>query len=210
MVVQKKIRSAAMGVGVTAGVLLGVAIIFKKFNLGGQVLDSLKGFGVTAGKGVLAPITGLVEGVQVGGADLQEQVTGNRNAIGNWWNGVIDEWNNIGSGGSIIPEVEGSLFDWKGILGDIDKQQARPTTTRTRKENQTSLSLSNVFSDKSIQDRLTRAIQANTGGRTTSRGTSRDTSKGGYGGYGSAEKQEIELRKAIEESKKEYAEYFSS
>jgi len=207
MVVQKKIRSTAIGVGVTAGVLLGAAIIFKKFNVGSQILDSLKGFGVTAGKGVLAPIEGLVEGVQVGGADLQEQVTGNRDAIGDWWNGVND-WIS-GSSGGIIPEAAGDSFDWKNILGDIDKVQARPTSARSRTENQTSLSLSNIFSDKSIQDRLTGAIQANTGGRTNSRGTSRDTSKSGYGGYGSADKQETELRKAIEESKKKYSQYFS-
>jgi len=204
--VQKRIRRTAIGVGVTAGILLGTAIIFKKFNIGGQVLDSLRGFGVTAGKGVLAPITGLVEGVQVGGADLQEQVTGNRDAIGNWWESVIDWGSNLSSGGgSIIPSAFG---DMTNVLNELDRQQARPTSTGQKTD--ISLSLSKIFSDSAISNRLEQIELGNSAtGRKNSRGTSRDTSKGGYGGYGSAEKQEIEFRKAIEESKKKYGKYFS-
>lgn len=205
--VQKRIRRTAIGVGVTAGILLGTAIIFKKFNIGNQVIAALGGFGKTAGMSITEPIRGLIEGVQTGGADIQEQVTGNRNAIGNWWESVIDWGSNLSSGGgSIIPTAFG---DMTNVLNELDRQQARPTSTGQKTD--ISLSLSKIFSDSAISNRLEQTVLANSAaGRTNSRGTSRDTSKGGFGGYGSAAAQEIALRKAIEESKAKNSKYFSS
>jgi len=205
--VQKRIRRAAIGVGVTAGVLLGTAIIFKKFNIGNQIISALGGFGKTAGMSITEPIRGLIEGVQVGGADIQEQVTGNRNAIGDWFSGVSNLFSSeSGGGGSIIPQAFGDMTD---VLKELDRQQARPITTA--KQTDISLSLSKIFSDSAISNRLEQTVLANSAaGRTNSRGTTRDTSRGGFGGYGSAESQETELRKAIEESKAKYSQYFSS
>lgn len=207
--VQKRIRRAAIGVGVTAGVLLGTAIIFKKFNIGDQIISALGGFGKTAGMSITEPIRGLIEGVQVGGADIQEQVTGNRNAIGNWWDGVSSLFSNATSGGgSIITEAFGDMTD---VLNELDRQQARPTSTA--KQTDISLSLSKIFSDSAISNRLEQTVLANSAaGRTNSRGTSRDTSAGGFGGFGSAAAQESALRQEIDKVKSNplYAKYFSS
>ena len=204
--VQKRIRRAAIGVGVTAGVLLGTAIIFKKFNIGDQIISALGGFGKTAGMSITEPIRGLIEGVQVGGADIQEQVTGNRNAIGDWFSGVSNLFSSESGGGSIIPQAFGDMTD---VLNELDRQQARPTSTA--KQTDISLSLSKIFSDSAISNRLEQTVLANSAaGRTNSRGTSRDTSQGGFGGFGSAASQESALRQAIEESKAKYSQYFSS
>jgi len=95
------------------------------------------------------------------------------------------------------------------VLNELDRQQARPTSTGQKTD--ISLSLSKIFSDSAISNRLEQTVLANSAaGRTNSRGTSRDTSKGGYGGFGSPEAQESALRQAIEESKAEYSKYFSS
>jgi len=201
--VQKRIRRAAIGVGVTAGVLLGTAIIFKKFNIGDQIISALGGFGKTAGMSITEPIRGLIEGVQIGGADIQEQVTGNRDAIGDWFSGVLSSFS---GGGSVIPQAYGDMTD---VLNELDRQQARPTSTA--KQTDISLSLSKIFSDSAISNRLENTVLANSAaGRTNSRGTTRDTSAGGFGGFGSAEAQETALRKTIEESKAKYPQYFSS
>jgi len=201
--VQKRIRRTAIGVGVTAGVLLGTAIIFKKFNIGNQIISALGGFGKTAGMSITEPIRGLIEGVQIGGADIQEQVTGNRDAIGDWFSGVLSSFS---GGGSVIPQAYGDMTD---VLNELDRQQARPTSTA--KQTDISLSLSKIFSDSAISNRLEQTVLANSAaGRTNSRGTTRDTSAGGFGGFGSAEAQETALRKTIEESKAKYPQYFSS
>jgi hypothetical protein len=201
--VQKRIRRTAIGVGVTAGVLLGTAIIFKKFNIGNQIISALGGFGKTAGMSITEPIRGLIEGVQIGGADIQEQVTGNRDAIGDWFSGVLSSFS---GGGSVIPQAYGDMTD---VLNELDRQQARPTSTA--KQTDISLSLSKIFSDSAISNRLENTVLANSAaGRTNSRGTTRDTSAGGFGGFGSAEAQETALRKTIEESKAKYPQYFSS
>lgn len=209
--VQKRIRKATIGVGITAGVILGTAIIFKKFNIGSQIIDSLRGFGKTAGLAVTTPISGLIQGVSEGagevaqsagtaGADFQETITGNRNAIGDWWASVT-------SGGGSIPTAE--AFGIDSILKDLDSMQARPTSRNTQSD--ISLSLSSIFSNESITSRLEKTFLANTDqGYTNQRGTSRDKSKGGFGGFGSAESQEIALRKAIDETKAKYPQYFSS
>ena len=204
--VQKRIRRTAIGVGVTAGVILGTAIIFKKFNLGNQIVSALGGFGRTAGLSITEPIRGLIEGVQVGGADIQQQVTGNRDAIGDWWSGVVSSFS--GGGGSIITEAYG---DMSSVLTELDRLQARPTSTA--KQTDISTSLSKIFSDSAISNRLENTVLANSAaGRTNSRGTSRDTSAGGFGGYGSAAAQESALRQEIDKVKSNplYAKYFSS
>ena len=203
--VQKRIRRTAIGVGVTAGVILGTAIIFKKFNIGDQIISALGGFGKAAGMSITEPIRGLIEGVQVGGADIQQQVTGNRDAIGDWFSGVLSSFS---GGGNLIPEAYG---DMNSVLTQLDRMQARPTSTA--KQTDISSSLSKIFSDSAISNRLENTVLANTAaGRTNSRGTTRDTSAGGFGGYGSAAAQETALRQEIDKVKSNplYAKYFSS
>lgn len=70
--VQKRVRRAAVGVGITVGVLAGLTLLFRYTNAGKYVTDSLRGFGQNVGLGVVAPFTGIVEGVTVGAGALGE------------------------------------------------------------------------------------------------------------------------------------------
>lgn len=212
--IQKKIRSTAIGIGITGGVILGMAYILKRTNAGENIIKSLQGLGQTVGLGITKPFTGILEGITQGGgelqnqamttgADFQEAITGNRNAISDFFSGGSG-----GSGGSsVIPQAFGNTID--EFLGSLDKIQARPTNigNRANRPNvrETSLNLSNIFSDSAVASRLNKTIVGSEQGRYRDNSTGK---RSDFGGYGTASNQEIALRKAIEESKLKYPEWF--
>lgn len=61
-----------MGVGITIGVLLLAVFVAKRFNLGGQIVQGLGGFGQAAGLAITAPFQGLLQGVTAGAGGLGE------------------------------------------------------------------------------------------------------------------------------------------
>jgi len=91
------------------------------------------------------------------------------------------------------------------LIYDIDNTAPRPTADPGIVKDTNALNLKNTFSDQGIANRLTSTIQ-NTIQNSYSR-----TSTGEkllFGGFGGAVSQEAELRKAIEESKARYGEWF--
>lgn len=97
--VSKRIRRTAIGVGTTAVILGGLIVLSRRTDAGGFLTEGLRGFGNTVGQALTQPFVGLIQGVTEGGrdiaesagiagADVQEQFTGNRNAI-------IDALNNL-------------------------------------------------------------------------------------------------------------------
>ena len=84
------------------------------------------------------------------------------------------------------------------LIYDIDLVAPRPEADSGTVNETNALNLQNTFSDQAIAERLTNTI------RNTIEGNYSDP----FGGYGSAVNQEVELRRAIEESKARYGEWF--
>lgn len=95
----KRTRNAAVKLLVAGGVIVGVIFVADKTNLGTRIINGAKGLGETIGKTVTGLPAGIISGGAQGagelgntaataGADFQEFVTGNRNAIGDFFAGL--------------------------------------------------------------------------------------------------------------------------
>ena len=124
---------------------------------------------------------GLVEEIFKLGAEAQRAVTG-----GLTWReqAVLDERTNVEALTSLIHDIDAVAPRPKADSGTVNETGA--------------LNIANTFGDQAIADRLTKTIQSTIQGNYSSP----------FGGYGSAVNQEAELRKAIEESKSRYGEWF--
>ena len=138
--VSKRIKRTAIGIGITGGVVVGLAILFSKTDLGTRIQTALRGFGQQVGLGITNPFTGLLEGVRAGGAelaqeagaagaDIQETFTGNRNAISDFFANLFPS----------VPEAEGALppgepkresdsFSFSGLLNTIQPKRQEVVT----------------------------------------------------------------------------------
>lgn len=220
--VNKFIRNKAIGIGVTAGVIMFVAYALKKSNAGDSIMKSLSGLGQNVGEGITKPFTGILEGLSIGGdqlnkqaaktgADFQEAITGNRNAIKDFFENndlskdtndsgqTYDEWQSE-SKDNLLPSAFGSEFDFTKIFEDIDRISARPTNIGTNRNpgvpqaNRKAANVSSFFSDKAITNRYANA--------TSQKNVN-------FGGYGNFAKQETALRDTIRENQRKYPEWFS-
>ena len=66
----KRVRGLVFSTGVTIGLLALAAIAAQRTNVGQTIQEALRGFGLNVGRGITAPFTGLVEGVNIGGQEL--------------------------------------------------------------------------------------------------------------------------------------------
>lgn len=66
----KKVRGIAISAGTTIAFLALLAFAAQRTNIGDTLQQALRGFGSNVGRGITAPFTGLVEGVNIGGQDL--------------------------------------------------------------------------------------------------------------------------------------------
>ena len=101
--VSKFLRGKSTEIVVTGLIIAGLVFAATKLNLGKQIKEGAFGFGSSAGDVLTSPLTGLVSSLTQGlndlqstipnflettgsiGADFQEFVTGNRNAIGTFF-----------------------------------------------------------------------------------------------------------------------------
>jgi len=186
-------------VAIVAGLIIGAALLSKKFDVGNTITDSLRGFGSGVGQSITAPFQGIVEGLTAGGEGLGNSALdlseGLQKSISSTLGGGFNVFSNFGQGsggGSVTPAFVPSRNTGSNVL-DIGK----------------------FFSTDAIENRINNAIGANTpqGIRTTGTsgitGTLRDLSPGGFGGFGSAVNQETALQKAIAESREANPQFFT-
>lgn len=224
--ISRKVRGYAFGIGITVVIIGGLAYLLAKTDAGGIIIKSLKGFGDNVGQSIVAPFTGLVSGVTTGakeltqvsatqGADFQEFVTGNRNAIKDFFDSFGKTPNAYG---------EQTSPDTAQTTGDTSVRT--PSNTRPSTSVKTVLNLDKVFSDKQTTKRVEQTIRASSEGNNTryvtvNQGvleaaqkaagiTDRFVGSSAYGGYGTARTQEEALRKAILETQQKYPQYFST
>lgn len=105
--VSKFLRSRGTGLLVTGAVLAGIVFLADRFNLGTQIAFGARSVGQSAGDVITQPIAGLTETLTGGindirlqaqglfeqlaaaGADVQEGFTGDRDAIGNFFDNIF-------------------------------------------------------------------------------------------------------------------------
>ena len=110
--VQKFIRGKAGGIVLTGGIIAGLSLAASHFKLGTIIKKAALDTGKSGGDIITQPIAGLVESLTSGlenikstipnflettgtiGADFQEFATGNRNAIGTFFDGTPEETSN--------------------------------------------------------------------------------------------------------------------
>ena len=230
----KFVRGKIASVGITAGIILLAAWAAKKYNVGDQVVQSLRGTGQTVGMGITSPFEGILDGLKFGFGNIAESTGEFSKEMGNignnFWN-AIDEigesWNNdseekkssngnsinispdmFGPDNTIGPNTNAPAMDLdtrvRQIVRNVDTIMPRPTATTGFKMPK-ALNLKNVFSDSATQNRIRKQIRL---------ASSFDSKKTGshskpFGGFGSAQKQEVALRQAIEKSKAANAKWFS-
>jgi len=93
--VLKKVRGIAVKTLVTGAVIVGLVLVSRKFALGERIESGAFGAGRAGASLFTAPVEGFLDklregigGIQSGGASVQEQLTGNRNAIGDFFGNV--------------------------------------------------------------------------------------------------------------------------
>lgn len=102
--VSRFIRGKAGSILLTGAIIAGLVVVADKFNLGTRVAFGARSVGQAAGQTITQPIAGLTETLTSGiddiakqaqglfgslasaGADVQGAFTGDRNAIGNFFN----------------------------------------------------------------------------------------------------------------------------
>lgn len=226
--ISRRVRSTAFGVGITVVIIGGLAYVLSRTKAGDTIIASLRGFGSNVGQSIVAPFTGLVTGVTTGakeltqvaatqGADFQEFVTGNRNAIKDYFEGNNEDKNRS-------DKTSQTSSDQKQTTGDTGART--DSTQRPSASVKTTVNLDKIFSDKATTQRIEQTIRASSQGNTTryttiNQGvleaaqkkagiTDRFVGSSLYGGYGTARTQEESLRKAILESQQKYGQYFST
>ncbi len=70
----KFIRNKAISTGATIGIIIGLAYLAKRFNVGETLVGSLRGAGETAGESISKPFAGLFGGLASGVSDIQDQL----------------------------------------------------------------------------------------------------------------------------------------
>jgi len=174
-------------VGIIVGLIIGAALISKRFDLGPTVLGALKGFGSNVGQGITAPFQGILEGLTIGGEDLGE---------------------------SAVSLSEGFQSSVLKTLGITDKTVFfPPTNTDQNKLSITPTATSNTGSSGGFEidsiisklnteifsvDNIKRRLGSSGGGTTSSSIPARTSLP--FGGFGSAQGQETALTQAIAES----------
>lgn len=183
----KRVRGAAVGIGVTIGFLALLAIAAKKTNVGDFLQSSLRGFGQNVGEGITAPFTGIVEGVTLGASNLGE------------------------SAASLSEGFQRSVSKTLGF-GDKVFSELNPTGEDTSVQpGKTQLDLSKFFSNTAISNRIAQTTKASAGtGKPLEIGGTRFGEGFEFGGFGSAEAQETALQKAIRESAEQFPQFFNA
>ena len=170
------------------GVVLGVSYLADKANLGTAFAQGANELGKAGGVVLTEPIAGLTE-----------SLAGGINKISDDAKKLFES---LGSAGA---DVQGAFTGNRDAIKDFfEGNNERP------KERESAFDVSKRLSDEGITSSIKRAISANSStGYTNSRGTSRDTSREGYGGYGSAEAQETAFQKTLRENMAKYSEWFN-
>ena len=170
------------------GVVAGAAILADKANLGTAFSQGANELGKAGGNALTQPIAGLVESLSLGVTKISEDTR--------------KLWESFGSAGA---DVQGAFTGNRDAIKDFfDGNNERPTQRPSVEK-----TYSKRLSDKGIATSIQRAISANSSkGSTNSRGTSRDTSVKGFGGFGSAISQETSLQKLLRQNMEKYPEWF--
>lgn len=190
--VQKFIRGKAGGIVLTGAIIAALAYGASQLELGSRIKKAAFDTGSAGGDVITQPIAGIVSSLTSGledikskipnfldttgtiGADFQEFVTGNRNAIGTFIDGTPEE-----------------------------KSDSRTTSRSSGR-----LDVSDLLTEDSVLARLVNQTKAQGSGFNNGRGTQRDTSRNGFGGFGSAAAQESELQRLIAENASKFGEFF--
>ena len=109
-------------VGIVVGLIIGAALISKKFDLGNTTIGALSGFGQSVGAGILAPIQGLLDGITLGGEGLGLSAVslseGFQKSVSNTLGGGENVFSEFGNDDIIAPSVSNVLFQAQPTQGN--------------------------------------------------------------------------------------------
>lgn len=109
-------------VGIVVGLIIGAALISKKFDLGNTTIGALSGFGQSVGAGILAPIQGLLDGITLGGEGLGLSAVslseGFQKSVSNTLGGGENVFSEFGNDDIIAPSVSNVLFQAQPAQGN--------------------------------------------------------------------------------------------
>ncbi len=211
--VGKRVRGAAIGTGLTAVTIIGIIFLAQRFGVGSKIIEGFGGLGSTIGEAPLAFVKELARSAgELGEESRKISENFQRATLGGLLGSELKQFGGGGfvggtatpetllnTGGTDLPTFLSNAFS---VFGKGDSGDQVPRTSI--------FNVSSAFSTGAQARRLQSTTNANTVSGFINRfGTSRDTSSGGFGGFGDALKQEQALQEAIAASRAIYGEYFN-
>lgn len=89
------VKGKAGTVVIIAGIVLGGAYLAKRFNVGSKVITAVQGAGNATGQGIVAPFTGILQGIDLGGQALASQLGDIQKNLFNQIKTSTDQFNNL-------------------------------------------------------------------------------------------------------------------